>query len=79
MGWGQKPQQFLVSLTLKLHQSPPVKTSPSIFVFTFDALPFFVIFSLMQLQIDTLVAICLQPSPLLLNMKYNKNKNSEKP
>ena len=33
----QKPGRFLLRLTLKLHQSPPVKTSPSIFVFTFDA------------------------------------------
>ena len=35
----QKPGRFLLGLTLKLHQSPPVKSSPSIFVFTFDALP----------------------------------------
>ena len=35
----QKPGRFLLRLTLKLHQSPQVKTSPSIFVFTFDALP----------------------------------------
>ena len=33
----QKPGRFLLGLTLKLHQSPPVKSSPSIFVFTFDA------------------------------------------
>ena len=33
----QKPGRFLLRLTLKLHQSPLVKTSPSIFVFTFDA------------------------------------------
>ena len=33
----QKPGRFLLRLTLKLHQSPQVKTSPSIFVFTFDA------------------------------------------
>ena len=36
MGKGQKPLQFLLRLTLKLHQSPLVKTSPSIFVFTWD-------------------------------------------
>ena len=35
----QKPGRFLLRLTLKLHQSPQVKTSPSIFVFTFDAPP----------------------------------------